>query len=532
MLPLPFENELTFLRMKQEGREDAFHEAYDRAVKEVRETLGETHDLRIGGERVSTSDTFQVVNPGDTTEVIGTFASATADEVDQAVRTAKETWETTWRRTPWEERVEVFERAADIMRERKFQLAAIMTLENGKNRTEALADVDEAIDFLDFYSQEVRDNDGFRYDTGQPTPWEHTHTVLRPYGVFAVVAPFNFPLAILAGMTTGATITGNTAVVKPASATPFIAHAFLDVMEAAGLPDGVINLVTGGGSQAGQPLLEHEDVEGIVFTGSVKVGKKAQRLSIDKTGGAFIAELGGKNAVVVTENADMEAAVEGVMKGAFGFGGQKCSATSRTYVHESLYDEFMDRLVASTEEIQVGRPEEEGTFLGPVIEEGKVEEFQQAVQDARDAGATIAHGGEVPEGGVFDKGHYVTPTIITDLPLDHELWETELFLPVVKIAPYTEWDEALHEVNKTKYGLTSGIFSQDDEEVERYFDEVEAGVVYANRRSSATTGALVQAQPFGGWKLSGTTGKAAGGTFYLPQFLRQQSRTEWKEPEE
>ncbi len=531
MLPLTFENELTFLRMKQDGREDAFHEAYDRAVKEVRDTLGGDHALRIGGEPVSTGDTFQVVNPGKTSEVIGTFASATASEVDQAVATAKETWETTWRTTPWEERVEVFERAAEIMRERKYHLAATMTLENGKNRAEALADVDEAIDFLDFYSQQMREHDGWRFDTGQPTPWEHTHTVLRPYGVFAVVAPFNFPLAILVGMTTGATITGNTAVVKPASATPFIAHAFLDIMEAAGLPDGVINLVTGRGSQAGQPLLEHEDVQGIVFTGSVRVGKEAQRLSIEKEGGAFIAELGGKNAVLVTENAELDAAVEGVMKGAFGFDGQKCSATSRAYVHESLYDDFVERLVASTGELQVGRPEKRGTFMGPVIEEGKVQEFQEAVQDARDAGATIATGGEVPQGGVLDEGHYVTPTVITDLPLDHELWETELFLPIVKVAPYSEWDEAMHEINKTRYALTSGIFSQDPEEVERYFDEVEAGVVYANRRSSATTGALVQAQPFGGWKLSGTTGKAAGGTFYLPQFMRQQSRTEWKEPE-
>lgn len=518
-----FENQNTFLTYSQEGREAEYHDAYEAAVETVRGQLGQDYPLRIGGDRITTEETFEVVNPANTDEAIGTFAAATDKEVDLAVRAAGEAFEA-WRATQYADRADVFERAADVMEDRLFELAAWMTLENGKNRHEAVADVDEAIDFLRFYAYELRRHEGYAIDTGEPAPGEHCESVLRPYGVFAVVSPFNFPLAILTGMTTGATLVGNTAVVKPASATPAIAHRFFDVLEEAGLPDGVANLVTGSGSTAGQPLIEHEDVAGCVFTGSREVGKRIQRIFVDK-GGPVIAELGGKNAVVVTDNADLDNAVEGTWKAAFGFGGQKCSACSRAFVHADLYEDFVERLVEAAEEIAVGAPEERETFVGPVIEERKVREFKEAVELAKRDGGRILAGGEVLTGDGYSGGHFVAPAVVEGLPTDHELFYEELFLPFVTVAPYRTFDEAIALVNATDYGLTGGIFSEDEVEVEAFFDRVEVGVAYANRTKSATTGALVQGQPFGGWKDSGITGKAAGGVWYLPQFLREQTRT-------
>jgi 1-pyrroline-5-carboxylate dehydrogenase len=313
--------------------------------------------------------------------------------------------------------------------------------------------------------------------------------------------------------------------VKPASATPAIAHQFFGLLRDAGLPPGVANLVTGSGGVVGDALVKHPDVKGMVFTGSREVGLETS-IEFVKKGmpGPVIAEMGGKNATLVSDKADVAAAAQGVARAAFGFCGQKCSATSRAYVHERVYDPFLARLVEEARKMPLGKPEEKDTYVGPVIDAKKVKEYEDAVALARRDGE-VAFGGKVRRDGAFAKGHFVEPAILTDLPKDHELATRELFLPVLAVWKVRDLTEALREANRPEYGLTGGIFSQDAAEVQRYFDEAEVGVVYANRARSATTGALVGGNPFVGWKHSGNTGKGAGGPYYLQQFLREQSRT-------
>lgn len=520
----PFENELTVLKHEQSGTMEAFHGKYEEAVSAVLSTLGASHPLRIGGKSIDTDSTFTVTSPGDHEIAIGTFAAGNADHVDKAVATASRTFDE-WSTTSYHERADHISTAATELADRKYELAATMTLENGKNRFEAMADVDEAIDFLRFYARELRRNDGYRIDTGEPTPEQHCSNHLRPYGVFGVIAPFNFPLAILAGMTTGAIVTGNTAVVKPASATPLIAHAFLDVLEDIGLPDGVVNLVTGGGRTVGQPLTDHEDVAGVVFTGSRAVGRSIQHTFLESgKSGPVIAELGGKNPVMVAESADLEKAVPGVLFGAFGFSGQKCSATARIYVHESLAEDFTDRLVEETENLVIHPPDHPDALIAPIIDDSALDRYQTICLTAQEVG-TVETGGTTVDDPELPDGRYVRPTVVTDVPHDHELAREEHFLPFVTIHPVDSFDDAIDKSNDSSYGLCAGLFSEDQTEVDRWFEEIESGMCYVNRDKSATTGALVQAQPFGGWKASGTTGKFAGGYWYLPQFLREQSRT-------
>ena len=519
-----FDNEQTVDGYRNESRLDEFHQSYENAIVDVKAEVGRSHPLRIDGDARETSESFTVTSPDDLDTVIGTFASGGATEVEHAVQAASDALDA-WRTTRWADRVEIFRTAAADMRARKFELAATLTLENGKNRMEAMAEVDEGIDFLRFYAQEGERNDGYEFDTGEPTPGQHCSNRLRPYGVFGVVAPFNFPCAILAGMTTGALITGNTAVVKPASSTPLIAHKIVEILSDAGVPDGVVNLVTGGGRSVGQPLVEHEDVAGVVFTGSRTVGRDIQRTFFEQEkSGPVIAELGGKNAVIVSDTADVDAAVSGVARGAFGFSGQKCSATSRAYVHEDIYDVFTDRLVEETEPLPVLPPGHEDAFVAPLIDESALDRYQQICETARSDG-TVQTGGDVVDDPQLPRGRYVEPTVVTDISHDHSLAREEHFLPFVTVHPVGDLDEAITKANDSDYGLCAGLFSQDDDEIRTWLDRIESGMCYVNRAQSATTGALVHAQPFGGWKASGTTGKFAGGYWYLPQFMREQTQT-------
>ncbi|SDY95744.1 aldehyde dehydrogenase family protein [Halopenitus persicus] len=524
MQPRAYDNELTYLTYKQDDSEEAFHQAYEEAVESVRADLGQSHPLKIDGEAVETGRTFTATSPGDLDLEIGEFTAGREQDVEAAVSAATAA-APAWEDRDVESRVQIFQDAADIMRDRKFELAAALSLENGKNRTEAMADVDEAIDFLDFYSSELERVDGYEFDTGEPTPGQHTTNLLRPYGVFGVISPFNFPMALFVGMSSGALVAGNTVVAKPASTTPLTANLFVDILHEAGLPEGVINLVTGSGSDVGQPIVEHEDVSGVAFTGSRDVGLRIQKTFMDLgKRGPVIAELGGKNPVIVSDTADVDDAVEGVKTGAFSFSGQKCSATSRVYVHEDVIDEFIDKLVAETEELTVGRATERDTFVSPLIDDSAVEYYQEITEQARSDG-TVHIGGNVRTDGDLADGRFVEPTVVTDIPHDHELAREEHFLPFVTVHPVSDLDEGIEKSNDSEYGLCAGLFSQDEAEIERWFDEVESGMTYVNRTQSATTGALVQAQPFGGWKFSGTTGKFAGGYWYLQQFMREQSRT-------
>ncbi len=319
----------------------------------------------IGGEEIfSTEGTFDDVSPSNTQSVIARFQKGTRENAKQAISAARKSFET-WSMTPYLDRVSLFRRAADIASGKKFKLAAEMTFENGKTRFEAMADIDEGIDFMRYYADQLEQNKGFEMSMGHSVPNERTKSVLRPYGVWSVIAPFNFPFAIATGMSTGASISGNTVVLKPASDTPLLSYELYKILEQAGIPSGVYNFVTGSGSTVGAELIENPHVSGVVFTGSYDVGSKSLAEFESKTPRPFVAEMGGKNATIVTDKADIGKAVEGVMRGAFGFGGQKCSACSRVYVHEKVKDEFVGQLVLKTAELKSGDPAREIYFPGP-----------------------------------------------------------------------------------------------------------------------------------------------------------------------
>jgi 1-pyrroline-5-carboxylate dehydrogenase len=354
-------------------------------------------------------------------------------------------------------------------------------------------------------------------------PREQNQSLLRPFGVWAVLAPFNFPHALSAGMSSGALVAGNTVVFKPASATPLAGYELARCYVDAGIPAGVFNFVTGSGQEVGERLAMHEDVDGVIFTGSKDVGLDLfKRFSTDFPK-PCITEMGGKNPTIVTAKADIDKAVDGVARSAFGFSGQKCSACSRVYVERPVYDEFMTKLTDRAKTLKVGNPEERDVYVGPVIDDKAVERFERAVSEAK--GGTIRAGGARLTEGEYAKGSFVQPTVVDGLPASHELFKKEIFLPFVVVAPVESLDEAISLSNDTEYGLTAGVFTEDEGEIDQFFNGIEAGVVYANRRGGATTGAWPGCQSFCGWKASGSTGKGGLGPYYVQQFLREQSRT-------
>jgi delta-1-pyrroline-5-carboxylate dehydrogenase (EC 1.5.1.12) len=511
-----FINENTIAKYK--GREEEFHQEFEKALERVR--LGEEYPLIIGEEEVKTSKTFEVRSPIDASILIGRFQIADENAIDKAFKAAKEAFKS-WRLTSWKDRVEMAKRAAELIRRRKFELAATITLENGKNRYEAIAEVDETIDYFNYYAYILQINRGFNHEMdSRMYKNEHSYSVMKPYGSWAVIAPFNFPLAITTTMALGAVITGNTAVIKPSSDTPLSAYNLVKIMLEAGFPPGVVNYITGSGKDIVDFMLTRSD--GLAFTGSKDVGHSLAKRFIERDPRPVVMELGGKNPVIITDKADLTKAVEGVYRGAFGFGGQKCSATSRVYVFESVYDKFIEKLVNKVKEIKIGDPRKRDVFLGPMINRGAVEKYKRFVDEAVKGGGKIVIGGRVVE---ENKGYYVEPTVVTSLPYDHWLWKTELFVPILLVGKVKTLDEALMRANDVEYGLTAGIFSEDPKEIEYFFNNIEAGVVYANRTVGATTGAMPGVQPFGGWKHSGWTGKNAGGPYYLLSFLREQAQT-------
>ena len=429
-----------------------------------------------------------------------------------------------WAKRPWEERVETLRRAAALIRERKFDLAARMSIEVGKSRLEAMGDAEEAADLIDYYCQQLVDAHGFVRTMARLTPTERNTDVLRPYGVFACIAPFNFPLALSTGMSAAALVAGNTVVYKPAEDAPWTGLGLYEVYRDAGLPPGAFNLLTGHRESIGDALWQHPGVDGVVFTGSKAVGL---RIHAGLAAGPWIKpcllELGGKNATVITESADLDAAAEGVARSTFGLQNQKCSATSRVYVDRRVAAPFIDALLARPAAIRIGDPTARDVAFGPVINERAVARYERASEQAH-ADGTVLVGGARMTDGLFAHGYFVAPTIAR-LPLASSLFRDELFVPVLAVGEVTGLDEAIAHANDTEYGLTAGIFTGRAEEITRFFDEVEAGVCYANKRTGATTGAWPGAQPFCGWKGSGSTGKGGCGPYYVAQFLREQSRT-------
>jgi 1-pyrroline-5-carboxylate dehydrogenase len=520
-----FENVNTHYRMLREGQEGTYHSRYEAEVEAMAEQLRSLPEYNaiVEGKRVPGRSYFEDVSPISSDIVLGRFGRGSQEDVGRAVDAAERAFQT-WSRTDLTERLRIFARAADLMEKDLFRLAAVLTYDNGKDREEAIAEVDEAIDFIRFYVKAMQDNHGFEEETLRPYEDERARSVLRPYGVWGVVCPFNFPLAISCGMITGAIITGNTVVAKPASPAPLSVFHLYDIYERAGLPPGVINVVTGSGAEVGDTLVNHPKVSGVVFTGSKDVGYRLIRESLTRFPRPVIAEMGGKNAAIVSQAADMAKAVKGVAQAAFGFSGQKCSACSRVYVHEQIFDIFVEMLAAWSSRFPIGDPRQRDTFICPVIHPKAVQDYERYVAMAQRDGKVVIGGRRRTENALA-KGNYVEPTIVTGLPEDHFLVKNELFLPILCVQRYGTLEEAVRNANDVDFGLTAGIYSNLAEEVRYFFDHIEAGVCYANRARSATTGAMVGAQPFGGWKASGSTGKGSGTALYLTQFMRQQART-------
>ena len=505
------------------GDLNEFHHRFDVALEALRASTPARHPFYVAGEAVDHGGEALVDrSPIDTDLVLGRFAQATVADVDRAVAAAR-TAQRDWGRRSWQDRLGVLRRAAAIIRERKYDLAALMSLEVGKSRLEAMGDAEESADLIDYYCGQVEAADGFVRPMGRITPAERNTDVLRPYGVFACIAPFNFPLALSAGMSSAALAAGNAVVYKPAEDTPLTGLRLYEVYRDAGLPAGVFNLLVGDRDVIGDPLWQHPGVDGVVFTGSKAVGL---RIHAGLSGGYIkpcLLELGGKNATIVMPSADLDAAAEGVMRSAFSLQNQKCSATSRVYVHHAVAAPFLERLLERTRAMRMGDPSERDVFFGPVINQRSVVRYERAVAQARQEGVVLLGGARLT-GGIFDRGHFVAPTVAL-LPLESSLFREELFVPFLAVGEVASLDDALAQANAVEYGLTAGIFSEDTAEVARFFDEIEAGVCYANKRTGATTGAWPGAQPFCGWKGSGSTGKGGCGPFYVAQFAREQSRT-------
>jgi 1-pyrroline-5-carboxylate dehydrogenase len=511
---------ITYATLRNDNEQ--LHASYDQGLATARSELGGTHGNYINGAWRPAAETFEKRSPIDGA-LVGHFAKGTRQDVRDAIAAARAA-ATGWARTPWSERVRIMRGMADLISERQMELAALMAIEVGKNRLEALGDVEETADLIRYYCDQMQANDGFDRAMGNlGDPSVHTRSVLKPHGVWAVISPFNFPMALSGGPSGGALVAGNAVVYKPSSDAPLCGVKLAEIADLAGLPKGVFNMVSGPGATVGAELQENEGIDGLLFTGSYEVGFNQVFKGFSKRyPKPVVVEMGGKNPAVVSRHADLEEAAEGVMRSAFGYGGQKCSACTRVYVEAPVYEAFLEALVAKTKGIAIGDPTARKVWLGPVVNAAAADKFDAAVAEARRDGR-IRYGGERLAGHGTDL--YVAPTIVTDLPADHRIWREELFVPIVAVASVKSLDEAFERANDTLYGLTAGFFSEEKEEIEAFAQAVEAGVIYINRRAGATTGAWPGIQPFGGWKGSGTTGKASGGLYYVQQFMREQSQT-------
>ncbi len=506
------------------GQTPEFNKAYDEAVERVRKSLGKTHPMFIGGKEVTGSETFADTSPSDTRVVLGRFASGTRDDARAAITAARTAYEKVWRDLSWRDRVAFIRKAAANIENRRFEISALMSMEVGKNRLEAMGDVQETADLMVYYCDQVEEHKGFDTPMQRLSDKEENRDVLRPYGVWVIISPFNFPMALAGGPSSGALLGGNTVVFKPATDTPLTGLELAECYRSAGLPEGVFNYVTGPGSTVGEELATNPGVDGILFTGSREVGFDIYRRFSKAYPKPCITEMGGKNPAIISDKADLEVAAEGVMKSAFGLQGQKCSACSRIYVHRKVAKKFTELLVERTGKIAIGDPVKKENWLGPVINRAAADKYVKYIEMARRDG-TILIGGEQLKGEPYDHGFFVKPTIVTGLPKDHPLSVEEMFLPITCLWEVDSVDEGIDLANRSEYGLTAGFFSSDKDDIKKFFDRIEAGVVYVNRRAGATTGAWPGINPFGGWKGSGSSGKASGGPYYVAQFMREQSRT-------
>ena len=507
--------------------DESLNPKFEAALKRLAPKLGESHPMYIGGEEArSDAGEFESRSPIDTSIVVSRFPKGTREHAKRAIEAARDSFES-WSGSPWQKRVRVLERYARLIDERKFDIAAAITYEVGKNRLEALAECWEAMDAVKYYAGVMRKEKGYTAKMGKGGPGERTHVICKPHGVWPVISPFNFPFMLANGMAAGALMTGNTVVLKPTSQAPLTGLMLYQLYRDAGVPAGAVNLVTGPGANYEDEFVSNPDVAGIAFTGSRDVGMRLfRRFHTEQPyPKPILLEMGSKNPTIVAASADINKAVEGTVRAAFGYGGQKCSATSRVYVQKEVKDRFLSALESRVGKIKVGDPREKDVFMGPVIDEKAVSKFRTAVDEARQSGAKIVSGGGSPELEIASKGFYVSPTVVVDVPEESRLVKEELFLPFVVVNAVDSVDDAIARANATDYGLTAGIFAKSRKDQKRFFDGIKFGVTYANRSGGSTTGAWPGAQSFTGWKASGVTGRGVGSPFYLLNFLRDQSQT-------
>lgn len=506
----PFVNEPITDFSKPEQRQ-----AQASALEQVKSQLGRTYPLIIGGKRIQNGQTFASVNPANPEQIIGYFASATPEQVNEAVQAAAATFEH-WRRVPAEERAGYLFAAADLLRQRRFIMNAWMIYETSKSWIEADGDTAEAIDFLEYYGRQM-----VRLAGNQQTlsiESEIDELVYVPLGVGAVIPPWNFPCAITVGMTSASLVAGNTVILKPASTAPAIAAQFVQILEDAGLPGGVVNYLTGSGAVVGDALVDHPSVRFIAFTGSRDVGLRIyERASKLQPGQLWlkrsILEMGGKDAVVVDETADLEAAATGIVTSAFGFQGQKCSAGSRAIIVERVYDEVLQKVLEKSRQLTMGDVTQPDTYMGAVIDENAMKKILDYIEIGKNEGRLVLGGKH--EGA----GYFIEPTIFADVSSEARIAKEEIFGPVLTVIKAKDYNDALRIANNTDYGLTGSVYTNDPERIKQAKEDYFVGNLYLNRKC---TGALVGIHPFGGFNMSGTDSKA-GGPDYLLLFTQAKS---------
>ena len=487
------------------------------AIEKVCGQLGREYDLVIGGKRVKTSDKIKSINPAKPSQVVGLHQKAGKEHVEPAMQAALRAFDS-WSRTSVEERASLLFRVGDLMRERKFELCAWLVFEVSKNWAEADADIAETIDFCEFYSREALRL--AKVDAPVQLPGERDHLFYIPLGVGAVIPPWNFPAAIMAGMTLASIVSGNTVILKPSSDSPTIGAKFVELLEEAGMPDGVVNFCPGAGASFGNSVVAHPKTRFIAFTGSREVGLDINKSAATQAPGQIwikraILEMGGKDAIIVDSEADLDSAVEGVAQAAFGFQGQKCSACSRAIVDERIYDKFLDRLKTRVEKINVGDPAENAN-MGAVINEGSMKSILDYIEIGKKDGRLITGGSRATNAG---EGYFLQPTVIADIPPKSRLEQEEVFGPVLAVIKAKNYDHALEIANDTEFGLTGAVYSKSRDKIERAIREFHVGNLYINRKC---TGAIVGAHPFGGFNMSGTDSKS-GGPDYLYLFTQAKS---------
>ena len=493
--------------------------AMESALKKVKSEFGREYPLIIGSERISTANKITSTNPSHPNEVIGVFSAAGAEHAGKAMDVAQKAFES-WRHVPAADRAAVLFRTADLLREHKHEISAWICYEAGKTWPEADADTAETIDFCEFYGREM-----LRLAAPQPlTPMkgEKNYLVYIPLGVGAIVPPWNFPCAIMAGLVVSAIVTGNTVVLKPSSDTPTVAHKFIELLFEAGAPAGVVNVLVGRGGVVGDALVAHPKTRFVSFTGSKEVGLHIQEVASKPQPGQVwikrtVLEMGGKDAIVVDDEADVDSAVEGVAVSAFGYQGQKCSACSRAIVAEKVYDTFVQKLVERTKKIKVGPADDPGNYMGPVISQGAKKTILDYIEVGKKEGRLVAGGG--PAAG---DGHFIEPTIIADVPPKSRIAQEEIFGPVLAVIKAKNFDDALAIANDSEFGLTGAVYSRNKEKLRRASESFHVGNLYLNRKC---TGAMVGAHPFGGFNMSGTDSKT-GGKDYLLLFLQAKTIAE------